>query len=63
MITSTSVIVNFNSLSVNANGFVNFYSVIEFAILSRAGGQTSTDGRTDKRDEDNNLFSQFYKRT
>jgi len=47
--TSSFVIVKFNSLSVNANGFVNFYSVIESATLSRAGGQAGTDGRTDRQ--------------
>jgi hypothetical protein len=57
--TSTFVILKFNSLSVNANGFVNFYSVMESATLSRAGGQEGTDGRTDKRDENNSHFSQF----
>ena len=60
------MIVKFSSLSANANGFVTFYSVIESANLSRAGGlagrQAKTDGRTDERDEDNSLFSQFYKR-
>jgi len=57
--TSTPVVVKLNSLSVNANGFVDFYSVIESATLSRAGGQADTDGRSDKRDEDNSYFSQF----
>lgn len=37
--------VKLNSLSVSANGFVNFYSVIESANLYRAGGQAGTDGR------------------